>query len=138
MTDIEYLLQKYKKQYVKGEYISNKTARELMAENYQKERIRVAKIILASVNAPKNIEQEILYWLEEINDLKFIHRYWTLEKIISLMVICEYQLCYNDFNITDLYLWDYYDFNWLSFEKAKTRYYKHILKHSKYIEVNKR
>lgn len=138
MTDIEYLLRKYKKQYVKGEYISNKTARELMAENYQKERIRVAKTILASVNAPKNIEQEVLYWLEEIKDLQFINRDWVLEKIISLMVICEYQLSYPNFNVTELYLWDYYDFDWLSFEYAKTNYYKYILKHSKYIEVNKR
>lgn len=138
MSDIEQLLRKYKKQYVKGEYISNKTSKELKKENRQKERIRIATVLCASLNSPKTITQEVIYWLNQIKNVKMFNRKWSLEKLISMMVICEYQLFYDDFDITSLYLWEYYDFDFLSFENAKTRYYKYILKHSKYIEVNKR
>lgn len=131
--DIEYLLKKYDKNYVKGEFRDGQTVNQIMKENYHKERIRVAKTLCASVVATKNITEQVCFWLDHIRDMQFINRRWSLEKIISLMIICEFQLQYDDFNVKSLYLWDHYNFTFKTFESAKSRYYKYILYHSKFI-----
>lgn len=136
MRNIEFLLEKYDKNYVKGEFRDIESVKKIMAENYQKERIRVAKTLCASVNASHNIVEQVCFRLDTIRDVQFINRRWTLEKIVSLMIICEFQLQYDSFDIKSLYLWEHYNFTYKTFESAKSRYYKHILANSRWIGDN--
>lgn len=131
--NISYLLKKYEKNYVKGEFKSSETLNKIKAENRQRERERIAKTLCASVEATPNITRQVCFWLDKIRDMKFVNRRWSIEKIISLMIICEFQLQYDSFDVKSLYLWDHYNFTFKTFEAAKSRYYKHIFYHSKFI-----
>lgn len=69
---------------------------------------------------------DTFYWIKKFKSLKFVNRTWTLEKIISFLILNSFDCIYPDYDVTGNVLWGKYDFKMKEYVNAKKRFDRRV------------
>lgn len=129
VNQINYLLRKYDKRRVNGEFFTKDYASvKNMESKHQNRRDTLTQLCnIQGLTDNSTVRTDSLYWLDKIKDLQCIYGQWTQEKLIAMLILNQMQYDNPKTFLEDTYLWKEYDFTPRQYTVARSNLYRKIL-----------